>query len=199
MRIGCDPSVSSTATPRHRVASPSSDNAFADTLASAVESADSRNDAPEPELSAATYRLFAAIDLERGDTKHAELHLSRVPDAREAGLPRVPTGLLSDVGRWDYTEAAAALPETGKFDTATGQGVRTFVPYNARPDAAVPTECAAENTTARASDTAATSSDDLVARRRGSVAGLAAVTRGDGSTRTESAEALAALLDTLPS
>ena len=43
-----------------------------------------------PELSAATYRLFAAIDLERGDTEHAALFLAWSPDAREAGIPLHP-------------------------------------------------------------------------------------------------------------
>jgi hypothetical protein len=193
MRIGCDHSVASTTSSERRVAVQQRDAGFADTLASAVE-ADTDTDARPPELSAATYRLFAAIDLERGDTKHAELHLSRVPDAREAGIPLQPAGVLSDVGRWDYTEAAAALPETGKFDSATGQGVGAFIPYNARPDAPKPGDCTGEPTT-----TATASDDDVVGRLRGAVADLEDATRGGRGTRAQSAAALAALLDTLPS
>jgi hypothetical protein len=187
MRIGCDHSVSSAPNARSRVASSASDNGFADTLASAVDAADTESDARPPELSAATYRLFAAIDLERGDTKHADLHLSRVPDAREAGIPLEPTGLLSDVGRWDYTEAAAALPQTGKFDTATGQGERSFIPYNARPDTPTPADCSGEPTT-----TTVASDNDVVNRLRDAVANLGGGGRGD---RTPSAAVLAALLD----
>ena len=194
MRIGCDHSVSSTTTSDRRVVAQQRDAGFADTLASAVDAADTQTDARPPEVSAATYRLFAAIALERGDTKHADLHLSRVPDAREAGIPLAPAGLLSDVGRWDYTEAAAALPQTGKFDTATGQGVRSFIPYNARPDAPAPSDCTGESTT-----TAIASDDDLAARLRGAVTDLEDAARGGRDTRTQSASALAALLDTLPS
>jgi hypothetical protein len=143
MRIHADHGCTPIATNRTHVASSQTDNGFADALASAVESGDGETDSdgPAPELSAATYRLFAAIDLERGDTKHADLHLSRVADAREAGLPLHPTGLLSDVGRWDYTEAAAALPETGRFDTASGQGEATFIPYNATGKATSAGDC----------------------------------------------------------
>ncbi len=194
MRIGCDRSVGSTNASERRVVAQQRDAGFADTLASAVDAADTETDARPPEFSAATYRLFAAIDLERGDTKHAELHLSRVPDAREAGIPLEPAGLLSDVGRWDYTEAAAALPQTGRFDTATGQGVRAFIPYDARPDAPTPSDCAGEPTT-----TQTASDGDLVERLRGAVTDLENAARGGRVTRTQSAAALAALLDTLPS
>ena len=194
MRIGCDHSVSSTSPSDRRSVAQQREAGFADTLASAVDAAGTETNARPPELSAATYRLFAAIDLERGDTKHAELHLSRVPDAREAGIPLEPAGLLSDVGRWDYTEAAAALPQTGKFDTATGQGVRSFIPYNARPDAPASSGCTGEPTT-----TTAVSDGDLVDRLRGAVADLENGTRGGRDTRTQSAAAVAALLDTLPS
>ena len=133
MRIQSEHSCAPATDGRSRIASSRSDNGFADTLASAVQSSDTGSDggSPPPELSAATYRLFAAIDLERGDTEHAALHLGRVADAREAGLPLQPSGLVSNVGRWDYTQAAAALPETGRFDTASGQGQATFIPYDA--------------------------------------------------------------------
>jgi hypothetical protein len=146
MRIESNHSCPSTTNNRSRVASSQTDNGFADQLASAVDASDSDTDTATdtrpPELSAATYRLFAAIDLERGDTLHAALHLSQVPDAREAGLPLHPAGLLSGIGRWDYTEEAAALPETGRFDTASGQGEATFIPYNARPaQPAAASEC----------------------------------------------------------
>jgi hypothetical protein len=127
MRIGADHSYSSTTNSRGRVASQQTNQGFAGTLASAAEA--SGSGIHPPELSAATYRLFAAIDLERGDTKHAALHLSRVADAREAGLPIHPSGVLSELGRWDYTEAAAALPETGRFDSLSGQGVLRFTSY----------------------------------------------------------------------
>ena len=131
MRITNDHPCTPTAATRTRAAaSEATDKGFAATLSSAVEASETESDGPAPEFSAATYRLFAAVDLERGDTDHAALHLSRVPDAREAGIPLHPSGVLSEIGRWDYTEAAAALPETGRFDTATGQGLRTFIPYN---------------------------------------------------------------------
>lgn len=128
MRIGADHSYSSTTNSRGRVASQQTNPGFAGTLTSAVEASESGIHHP-PELSAATYRLFAAIDLERGDTKHAALYLSRVVDAREPGLPLHPSGVLSELGRWDYTEAAAALPETGRFDSRSGQGVLRFTSY----------------------------------------------------------------------
>ena len=129
MRIGADHSYSSTTNSRGRVASQQTNQGFADTLASAAEASGSETNSHPPELSAATYRLFAAIDLERGDTEHAALHLSRVADAREAGLPLHPSGVLSELGRWDYTEAAAALPETGRLDSLSGQGVLRFTSY----------------------------------------------------------------------
>ncbi len=150
MRIGCEHTISTTTDARTRVASQQRDGGFADTLASALEASDGDRSGPEPELSAATYRLFAAIDLERGDTKHAALHLSRVPAAREAGIPPHPTGLLSETGRWDYTPAAAALPETGRYDSGSGQGLRTFIPYNTWEEQPVPPECADETATADA-------------------------------------------------
>jgi hypothetical protein len=127
------PCTPTTATRTRTPAADANDTPFATTLASAVEASDGETNARPPELSAATYRLFAAIDLERGDTEHAALHLSRVPDAREAGVPLHPSGVLSEIGRWDYTRAAAALPETGRFlDTArSGQGEHNFIPYDA--------------------------------------------------------------------
>ena len=127
MRIGADHSYSLTTNSRGRVASQQTNQGFAGTLASAAEA--SGSDTHPPEFSAATYRLFAAIDLERGDTKHAALHLSMVADAREAGVPIHPSGVLSELGRWDYTEAAAALPETGRFNSRSGQGVLRFTSY----------------------------------------------------------------------
>jgi len=177
VRITNDHPCSPAANTRSRVASQESDKGFAATLASAVQASDTEDDSPPPEFSAATYRLFAAIDLARGDTEHADFHLSRVPDAREAGLPLHPSGVLSEVGRWDYNEAAAALPQTGRFDTATGQGVQSFIPYNATggdetagQDCA-PTESAATDTTAadatavdRVRGRFAPSADELAAR-----------------------------------
>ena len=133
MRIGCDHSTSpTTQSTRGRTnATAATSEQFADTLASAVEATTNDVDVSRPpELSAATYRLFAAIDLERGDTEHAQGFLDRVPYAREAGIPLHRTGALSETGRWDYTPAAAALPETGIFDTASGQGAPDFFPYN---------------------------------------------------------------------
>lgn len=133
MRIGCDHSTSpTTQNTRSRAnATTAASEAFADTLASAVDATASEVDESRPpELSAATYRLFAAIDLERGDTEHAQGFLDRVPYSREAGLPLHRAGALSETGRWDYTPAAAALPETGIFDTASGQGLPDFLPYN---------------------------------------------------------------------
>jgi hypothetical protein len=148
VRIGCEHAISNTTNARTRVAPQQSDGGFADTLASALEATDGDSSGPEPELSAATYRLFAAIDLERGDTKHAALHLSRVPEAREAGIPLHPNGLLSETGRWDYTPAAAALSETGHYDSGIGQGLRTFIPYNTFEEQPVPPDCTGETATA---------------------------------------------------
>jgi hypothetical protein len=149
MRVACDsPHSTSTTTSRSRTASQRSESTgFADTLASAVESSESGSGSSRPPgLSAATYRLFAAVALERGDVETAARHLSRVPDAREAGLPVQPSGVLSESGRWDYTEAAAALPETGRFDSANGQGRLQFIPYNTYADADTPPaeDCAGE-------------------------------------------------------
>jgi hypothetical protein len=145
VRIACDQPHSTSTNSRSRVASQRSDAGFADTLASAVEASESESDSsPPPELSAATYRLFAAIAIERGDTETAARHLSRVPDAREAGLPLHPSGVLSENGRWDYTEGAAALPETGRFDTASGQGRLQFIPYNTYGDAPPVEDCTGE-------------------------------------------------------
>ncbi len=129
MRIGTDHARSSTPPTHSRVASSRSDTGFADTLTTAVESGATAGRGSPPELSAATYRLFASVFLERGDTEAAARYLAKVPDAREAGLPVVPSGVLAENGRWDYTPAAAALSETGVFDTGTGQGARTFEPY----------------------------------------------------------------------
>ena len=193
MRIQSDhPSLSAT-NARGRVASQQTANGFADTLASAVEASDSETTTHPPEFSAATYRLFAAIELARGDTAHAALHLSRVPDAREAGIPLHPSGVLSEIGRWDYTEAAAALPQTGRFDTATRQGEHTFIPYNTlaeRPATGdrAPTEAATI-------DAAATTSDSTVDRLRGHFATLAASTRSAQAPRIEVRAGIEALLD----
>jgi hypothetical protein len=195
VRVTSDHPCSSPTNTRSRVASHQTDGAFADTLASAVEASESDAPAHPPELSAATYRLFAAIDLERGDTKHAALHLSRVPDAREAGVPLQPTGLLSDVGRWDYTEAAAALPETGRFDTASGQGERTFIPYNARTVPAPADDCAPSETAAAPT----TPTDEAVDRLRGRLAPSGSPTRDQGTQPVELRAGIEALLQTLAS
>jgi hypothetical protein len=188
VRITTDHSCSPTTNNRSRIASPQADQGFADTLASAVEASegDGGNDGPAPELSAATYRLFAAINLERGDTEHAALHLSRVPDAREAGLPLHPTGLLSEIGRWDYTEAAAALPETGRFDSATGQGEATFIPYNAKRVKPASDDCAPV-------ETAATDAANAAAIDR--LHGLAASTRNAQAPRLALRDGIEELLD----
>ena len=134
MRISTDHSCSSAPETRRRTAASQRDAGFASTLASAVESGEEETSGRKPELSAATYRLFAAVATERGDTTHADLFRARAADAREAGLPLHPSGVLSDTGRWDYTTAAAAIPETGHFDTATGQGVQSFIPYDTTTD-----------------------------------------------------------------
>ena len=193
MRIQSDHPCSSATNARGRVASQQIANGFADTLASAAAASDTETTTHPPELSAATYRLFAAIELARGDTAHAALHLSRVPDAREAGIPLHPAGVLSEIGRWDYTEAAAALPQTGRFDTATGQGEHTFIPYNTlaeRPATGnrAPTEAAT-------TDAAATTSDSTVDRLRGHFATLAASARSAQAPRIEVRAAIEALLD----
>lgn len=189
MRIESDHSCSPTNNNRTRVASSQTDKGFADTLASAVGASDSETeiDGPPPEFSAATYRLFAAIDLERGDTEHAARHLSRVADAREAGLPLHPTGLLSEVGRWDYTEGAAALPETGRFDTATGQGEATFIPYNARREQPAAGDCDPAETATAATNEAA------VDRLRAAAA--APSIRNAGATRIALRDGLEDLLE----
>lgn len=140
MRIGSDHSCSSATETRRRATSSPTDNGFASALASAVETTDEENTGPAPELSAATYRLFAAVATDRGDTAHADLFRARASDAREAGLPLHPSGVLSETGRWDYTEGAAAIPETGHFDSATGQGEHSFIPYNTTRDTA-PADC----------------------------------------------------------
>jgi hypothetical protein len=191
VRIESDRSCSSATSTRSRVASQQTDKEFADTLASAVQAGDAESDTHPPELSAATYRLFAAIDLARGDTEHAALHLSRVPDAREAGLPLHPSGLLSEVGRWDYTEAAAALPQTGRFDTATRQGEPTFIPYNTRAERSSTGD---RTETAAASDGSA-SADTTVDRLRGRFATLADATRAQ-TTRIELRDGIETLRET---
>ena len=130
MRIATDTSCSSATETRRRTAASRSDDGFASALASAVESSDEEPTGQKRELSAATYRLFAAVATERGDTTHADLFRASAANAWEAGLLLHPSGVLSDIGRWDYTTAAAAIPETGHFDTATGQGVQSFIPYD---------------------------------------------------------------------
>lgn len=138
MRIASDHQASSTNTARSRTASRQSDSGFGNTLASALGATGDEKTGPPPELSAATYRLFAAINLERGDTAHAARHLARVADAREAGLPVHPSGALAENGRWDYTAAAAALPETGIFESTSGQGKLRFTAYRPNDDDAAP-------------------------------------------------------------
>ena len=169
MRIGPDHGCSPTSATRGRATSSRSDAGFADELATAtaVESEATSSGGSPPELSAATYRLFASVFAERGDTEAAARYLAKVPDAREAGLPVVPSGVLAENGRWDYNSAAAALPETGIFDTASGQGARTFEPYvmpQSTPSAedCAPTETAAADATPAAAATA----DDLAERLR---------------------------------
>ncbi len=176
MRVTNDHSCSPAANTKTRVASQQTDNGFASTLASAVESGDDgESNSRPPEFSAATYRLFAAIDLERGDTEHAALHLSRVADAREAGIPLHPSGVLSELGRWDYTEGAAALPETGVFDTASGQGEHNFIPYNVTGgDEPAAEDCAPTETAAAADATTQVASETTVDRLRGRFATLGA-------------------------
>ncbi len=135
-------------------------NAFADALDSATASDDGGRG--KPELSAATYRLFASVAVERGDTVHANLFRARAAAATEAGIPLQPSGFLSENGRWDYTEAASKIPETGHFDTATGQGMRSFVPYkNGAKTAATTTAIAQAATDATTTARARSGSDPM--------------------------------------
>ncbi len=183
MRIGSDHSCSSATETRKRVATSQTDNGFAQALASAVESGDEESTGPKPELSAATYRLFAAAAIERGDETHANLFRARAADAREAGIPLHPTGLLSETGRWDYTEDAAAIPETGHFDTASGQGTATFIPYDTTRGAGEtpePDDCAPA---AEGTEVAAAPVSDVVDRLRIQVADLGESLRGARTTR----------------
>jgi len=203
VRIGSDHSYLSTINARGHVSSPQTNQGFADTLASAVGSSASGTDGPPPELSAATYRMFAAISIERGNTEQAAIHLSRVADAREPGLPLRPSGVLSESGRWDYNEAAAALPETGRFDSGTGQGNLTFIPYNTwggKPtiDGSAPTRSAAI-AAPTADAPAPTTADQTVDRLRGNLASLGESTRSARSPRIERRADIEALLDILPS
>lgn len=184
MRIGSDHSCSPTTETRKRVASSQSDSGFAQALASAVESSDEESTGPKPELSAATYRLFAAVAIERGDEAHASFFRARATDAREAGIPLHPAGVLSETGRWDYTEDAAAIPETGHFDTASGQGTARFIPYNTTRDTAAipePDDCAPGT---EATEVASAPVSDVVDRLRIEVADLGESLRG---ARTERA------------
>jgi hypothetical protein len=126
VRIGFDPN-GSAAEPRRRSTSSATSNGFADVLTAATR--EGSGTGPEPELSSATYRLFAAIAAERGDAAHATHFRNRAAEAREAGLPLHPSGVLAENGRWDYTPAAAAIPETGRFDSRSGQGVLRFTSY----------------------------------------------------------------------
>lgn len=182
MRISNEHSCSPATNTKTRVASQQTDNGFAATLAS-VESSDSESDGPPPEFSAATYRLFAAIDLQRGDTEHAALHLRQVPNAREAGIPLHPSGVLSEIGRWDYTDAAAALPETGQFDTASGQGAHNFIPYNVAGDQPAAEDCAPTETAATDAATTAAADTTTVDRLRGRFAALGAGSSDELSAR----------------
>jgi hypothetical protein len=165
MRIGSEHSCSNVTGNRRSVASSRGDTGFADALASATEATDPADDAAAsdrpPELSSATYRLFAAVATERGDDAGAAYFSSRAADAREAGIPLHPSGVLSDTGRWDYNEAAAAIPETGHFDTTNGQGASVFTPYHT-PHTDAPAGCDGENTVtaATAADVAGTTHPD---------------------------------------
>ena len=183
MRIQSDHSCSSTTEARKRVASSQTDNGFAQALASAVEGNDEEASGSKPELSAATYRLFAAIATERGDDAHANLFRARATEAREAGIPLHPAGLLSEPGRWDYTEAAAAIPETGHFDTASGQGSATFIPYNTTRDGEAseePEDCAPA---AASVETAGPGASDVIDRLRIATADLSDSIRGARTAR----------------
>ncbi len=195
MRIVSDHSSSSATATQRLAASLQTDNGFADSLASAVETNDQTNRA-RPELSAATYRLFAAVAIERGDTAHADLFRARAAAAGEAGLPLRPSGVLSDNGRWDYNEAAAAIPETGTFPTGTGQGVSVFVPYTNAVASPNPTR-SAPTTVATAPNDAAGA--DAGARLRGQVAGLSDAIRGSRTARGTTDASVEALLATLAS
>jgi hypothetical protein len=152
VRVTNNHSCSSATETKKSVAQAHSSNGFAEALSSATASDDDGN-TRKPELSAATYRLFAAVATERGDTTHANLFRTRAAAAQEAGIPLHPSGVLSETGRWDYNEKAAKIPETGHFDTATGQGLRTFIPYNAR-NPAKPEGCEPKTTTVAQADTA---------------------------------------------
>lgn len=159
MRIGTDHTRPSTPAAQSRVASSRSDTGFADSLTTAVASEASSSGGSPPELSAATYRLMASVFMERGDGEAAARYLAKVPDAREAGLPAVPSGVLAENGRWDYNSAAAALPETGIFDSASGQGARSFDPYVMPQTTPAPDECPPTETAAGTTRTPATPSD----------------------------------------
>ncbi len=172
MRIGTEHACSQATETRRSVASSQSDSGFAEALASASEASDATDTAasadstsgPDPELSSATYRFFAAVAIERGDTAHANLFSARAADAREAGLPLHPAGVLSDTGRWDYTSAAAAIPETGHFDTASGQGTASFIPYNTVDAPASVTGCDPATDTAAATSGSDAASNSVVDR-----------------------------------
>lgn len=127
MRIGFAQTNGPATETQRRSAPAATNSGFADVLTS-VARHDSET-GPEPELSSATYRLFAAIAAERGDTTHATHFRERAAQAREAGVPLHPSGVLAENGRWDYTPAAALVPETGRFDSRSGQGVLRFTSY----------------------------------------------------------------------
>ena len=184
MRIQSDHSCTSVTETRKSVASSQSDNGFAQALASAVEGNDEETSSgSKPEFSAATYRLFAAIATDRGDEAHASLFRARAADAREAGIPLHPAGVLSETGRWDYTEDAAAIPETGHFDTASGQGSATFIPYDATHDGDVANEPEDCDPAAAAAETATASANDAINRLRIAAADLSDSIRGASTTR----------------
>lgn len=198
MRISSEHACSSaTEARKSRVASSQTESKFADALASATESSATESSESEsesesvghpPELSAATYRLFAAIAIDRGDTTHADLFRARATDAREAGIPLHPSGVLSDTGRWDYDERGAALPETGHFAPGSQQGHRTFIPYNTAED----TEASDCDPAATASVATAATSDVVIDR-------IAGLERSNRRTRGEIDGAVEALLATLAS
>jgi hypothetical protein len=184
MRIQSDHSCTSATETRKRVVSSQTDNGFAQALASAVETNDDDGSSgSKPEFSAATYRLFAAIATERGDEAHASQFRARAADAREAGIPLHPAGVLSETGRWDYTEDAAAIPETGHFDTASGQGSATFIPYNATRAGGVEGEPEDCDPAAAAAETATASANDAINRLRIAAADLGDTIRGATTTR----------------
>lgn len=132
MRIGFNQTNGSVTETRRRSTPPATNTGFAGVL-TAVAREDNET-GPEPELSSATYRLFAAIAAERGDTAHATHFRDRAAQAREAGLPLHPSGVLAESGRWDYTPAAALIPETGRFDSRSGQGALRFTSYGPADD-----------------------------------------------------------------